>query len=133
MFNPPATFSPVEGHLLGHWRSALASWAPISVTRKRPPTMPKRLLTLRDDSGPHRQGTALLDQGVNVWADDPVDAKSICFDAIAALRDISGVGNLVTTSDVVGPREVDDEPAFTYQGMPLHHYYFSFAVLVRAS
>lgn len=131
MFYAPSEIPLVTGDVLAHYRSALDSWG-VTCVETRPETMPKRLLTVRDDGGPAGVTSAVLRLGVNVWADNKVDAAKLARDAVTASWGLRGVGSIKTVSDMTAPSEVDDEPQFTFQGNPLYHYFFTFRVVVKA-
>lgn len=127
-------FPIVSGEMLAAYRSGLSSWSGLSCLPKRPEGMPKRLVTLREDSGPDRSGVALWGYGVNVWADSELDAKNLALDAVSVSLTIPGlVGSVKAVRDLVGPYEVPDDPAFTFNGTPLTHFYFSFDAVVKAA
>ena len=127
-------FPIVSGDMLAEYRAGLTSWSSLSCVPKRPETMPKRLLTLREDAGPDRNGVALWGYGGNVWADSELDAKNIALDAVAVTLTIPGrVPGVKAIRDLVGPYEVADEPAFTFGKKPLFHFYFSFDAVVKAN
>lgn len=123
----------ISGAMLTQYRNRLASWTSLVCQPTRPATMPKQLLTLRDDSGPDELGVSLRSFGVNVWADTSLDAENLARDAAAATLAIPGsVPGLKAVRDVVGPYEIEDDPAFTFGGKPLTHFYFSFDGIVKA-
>jgi hypothetical protein len=123
----------LTGVMLTEYRALLAGWSGLSCLPKRPKEMPKRLLTLRDDSGPDTLGMATRSYGVNVWADTAQDAANLAADALAATLTLPGaVAGVKAIREPVGPYEVDDDPAFTFNGSPLFHYYFSFDARVKA-
>lgn len=127
-------FPIVTGDMLTQYRAGLTSWASLLCVPQRPKTMPKRLLTLREDAGPESQGVAVWGYGVNVWADSAVDAKNIALDAAAVSLTIPGlVGSVKAIRDLVGPYEIEDDPAFTFGGTQLAHFYFSFDAVVKAN
>jgi len=132
MFLAEYRFPIVSGAVLAHYRERLDHWAGLECAPKRPAVMPRRLLTLREDGGPDSVGVAVWGYGVNVWADSPVDAKSIALDALAASLSLPGVSAIKAVRDVVTPSEVDDDPSYTVNGTPLAHYYFSFDAVVKA-
>lgn len=133
MFIAEARFPIVEGDILAAFRGELA-WATLTVQLKRPETMPKRLVTLRDDSGPQAMSTALQRKGVSVWADTFVDSKNLALDVMAIARRLPLlVGPVKAAAEFVGPYEVEDDPGFTFGTSPLTHHYFAFAVTVKAT
>lgn len=129
-WNPETRFDPTTGDVVAHFEAELASWD-ATIQGKRPDTMPKRLVTISDVGGPQSVGTRLADFLGNVWADDMVDAWNLTSEAMTAARSLPGVGQIKSVSDLVGPREVDDSPAFTFEGNVLYHFYFTFTALVK--
>ena len=133
MFRPQYRYPIVTGLMLAHYRTELASWAGLTCAGKRPASMPKRLLALREDGGPDDLGVMASGFGVNVWADSEVDAKNLALDAVSATLELPGVGSIKAIRDLVGAYEVDDEPAFTFGSKTLTHYYFSFDAVLKAT
>lgn len=131
MFTAPSEIPIVHGIILNHFRTSLSDWL-IVCQEERPTTMPQRLLTLRDDSGPIGLTSALLRHGVNIWADSKLDSREIARDAMAAVWQLPGVGPLRGVTEMTGATLVPDDPAYVYDSKPLHHYFFSFVVLVKA-
>jgi len=129
-WNPPTNFSPVAGTIVAHFRSELP-WSQLKVQGERPDIMPKRLVTVGEIGGPQSAGTALSDILVNAWADSAADAWQIASDTLTAARSLPGVDDIKAVSGPVGPREVDDDPAFVFGGIPLTHFYVTFTVLVK--
>lgn len=124
----------VAGDMLAAYRAGLTSWSSLTCQAKRPATMPKRLLTLRDDGGRDALGKSLTPFGVNVWADSAVDAANIALSAAAVTLGFPGAVDAVkAVRDIVGPYEVEDDPAFTFSGKTLTHYYFSFDAVIKAA
>lgn len=124
----------VAGDMLAAYRTGLASWSSLTCQAKRPATMPKRLLTLRNDGGRDELGKALTPFGVNVWADSAEDAAKIARAAAAVTLGMAGTVDAVKAiRDTVGPYEIQDDPAFTFSGKTLTHYYFSFDAVIKAA
>lgn len=121
----------VSGAMLAQYRVGLASWSSLLCGPERAES--RRALALREDGGPDSLGVAVWSYGVNVWADSTVDAKNITLDAAAVTLTIPGLVPAVKAiRDLVGPYEVEDEPAYTYGGKSLAHFYFSFDAVVKA-
>lgn len=134
MFRPLYRFPIVTGDMLAAYRLGLTTWTQLQCLPQRPKDMPKRLLTLREDGGPDSgTGIGLWGYGVNVWADSAADAKNIALDAAAVTLEMAGMSAIKGIRDLVGPYEVDDDPSFTFSGVPLSHFYFSFDAAVKAS
>ncbi len=133
MFISDARFPIIEGPVLEAFKEEL-SWSSLTVQLMRPDIMPKRLVTMRDDSGPQSVSTALHRKGINVWADSFIDSKNLALDVMQVARRLPLlVGPVKAVSEFVGPYEVADEPEFTFNGKPLVHHYFAFAITVKAT
>lgn len=131
MLYPNVSFPVTTGTMAVFARARLTAWTSLIVASKRPATMPKRFLSIRDDGGT-QQGMHMVNRyGVNVWADSAVDAEKIARDAMTAFRSLPGTGPFKSTSTFFGPIEVEDDPAFTFSGLPMTHYYFSFGAVVK--
>jgi len=127
-------FPITDGTIVTAIRTALTtSWSTgLTVQRKRPDTMTKRVVTVRNDSGPqYRQ--AQRRYGINVWADTSVDAEQIALDAMAALRTLAGTGPITATDNFSGPFEINDDPQMTVGTENLTHYYFTFRITLRGT
>jgi hypothetical protein len=131
-WNPATIFEPVTGDVVDHFGTELTAWN-ATIQGKRPEVMPKRLVTIADVGGPQSVGTRLADFLGNVWADDMVDAWNLTSEAMTAARSLPGVGQIKSVSELVGPREVEDAPAFTFGGNVLYHFYFTFTALVKGN
>jgi hypothetical protein len=93
--------------------------------------MPRRLVTIRNDSGPAEDVRSLRRYGINVWADDSLEAEKIALDAMKACR--ARMGPVVHADEFTGPYEVSDDPAYTVAGKTLTHFYFAFRATVRGN
>ena len=131
-WNPDTRFAPVTGDVVTHFENELTAWA-VTVQGKRPDVMPQRLVTVADTGGPQSVGTRLADLIGNVWADNMTDAWNLTSDTITAARTLPGVGDIKAVSGIVGPREVEDAPALTFDGNLLYHFYFTFTALVKGN
>lgn len=131
MFYPNVSFPVSTGTIATFLRAELTSWTSLIVAPKRPATMPKRFLSIRDDGGTQAGTTMVNRYGVNVWADSAVDAENIARDAMAALRGLPGTGQFKATRTFFGPVEIEDDPAFTFGTAAMAHYYFSFSAVVK--
>lgn len=128
---------PISGGLiLDVVRSELSGiWGAngLTVTRKRPEAMTRRVVTVRDDSGTTVGRVQPRRQGVNVWADDPVDAIQIALDVLSIAEKDLPNGTLISgTHDFVGPYEIDDDTTIEVDGKILTHYFVSFVADVKA-
>ena len=124
-------FPVADGAVVSRIRSELTAWSGLVVQRQRPTVMPKRLVTVRNDGGPVEDVRSLRRYGVNVWADDPLDAEKIALAAMRACR--ARMGPVVHTDQFSGPYEIPDDPAFTFAGKTLSHFYFTFRAVVRGT
>lgn len=122
-----------DGTIVTWLRAALTGWSGLTVQRKLPPTHTRRMVTVRNDSGPIEGSIARRRYGINVWADTSEDAEQLALDAMSTLRLIPGTGAVVATDQFTGPFEIEDEPAFTVAGKILTHFYFAFRVSVRGT
>lgn len=123
------TFPVTDGLIVTTIRAALGSWSNLTVQRDRPETMPKRLVTVRNDGGPVNDVRAIRRYGINVWADSSLDAEKIALDAMNACRGIPSPVKRV--DEFSGPYEIQDEPRYTFNGASLTHFYFTFRATVR--
>ena len=144
MLYPNVSFPVTAGTIATHLRTGLASWTSLTVAPKRPATMPRRFLSIRDDGGTQAGLHMVNRYGVNVWAGATtaadagnniawVDAENLAREAMGLCRSLPGVGAFKSTGTYFGPIEVEDDPAFTFSGYPMAHYYFSFAAVVKGT
>lgn len=113
--------------------SATAYSAGLSVGAKLPQTLTRRMVTVRDDGGSTAGRIQSRRQGVNVWADNPVDAEKIALEIIHIAESVIPDGSVVSgTSGFVGPYEVDDDVPFVVGGKNLTHFFVSFIADVKA-
>lgn len=143
MFIRDQRFPISDGVIVTTLRAALvAKWTATGLTvgTKLPTTTKtRRMVTVRDDSGTAVGRVQPRRQGINVWADDPVDALNIALDVIhiaeSALPGVKLAGQVVIagTSGFVGPQEVDDDVPYVVGNKNLTHYFVSFIADVKAS
>ncbi len=131
MLIPIVRFPIATGQLAAHFRTELASWADLQIAPKRPEVMPRRFISIRDDSGPETGGMKVNRFGVNIWADSDVDASNIARDVMASSKRLPGVWRFKSTSQHFGPIEIDDDPKVTFGDKLLSHYYCSFAAAIK--
>lgn len=126
------SFPITDGILAAALRDGLASWEGLSVVRKLPAdtARTRRMITLRNDSGPQEGIQSRRRYGCNVWADNPVDAENLANAAMAVLRGAAD-GQITALDSFSGPFEIEDEPPFTVGGVELTHFYFAFRIAVR--
>lgn len=129
----PIRFPISDGIVVAGLRAILSGWSPISVTGKLPATKVRRMVTVRNDSGPQDGVQSRRRYGVNVWADSPVEAENIALDAMAGLRILPDGAPITRTSNFTGPFEIDDEVPMSVGGKTLTHFYFTLQVSVRGS
>jgi hypothetical protein len=133
MFTADVRFPVWTGSVLTHVRSRRSG---VVVQRKRPDTMPAKLVTIRSDGGSAGQTLATVQGGVNVWAAASGSqaaatvAENLALDVAADIRSLTTVGTFKSVS-VSLPFEVEDDPAFTYQGGELAHFFFSFSGVLK--
>jgi hypothetical protein len=133
MLYPNVSFPVTTGTIATFLRTSLASWTSLIIAPKRPATMPKRFLSIRDDGGTQTGLHMVNRYGVNVWADSAVDAEKIARDAMADLRSLPGTGSFKSTGTYFGPIEVEDDPAYTFGTVTMSHFYFSFAAVLKGT
>jgi hypothetical protein len=134
MFDAGVRFPVWTGDVLAEVRAGLGSG--VVVQRKRPETMPAKLVTLRSDGGSAGQTLATVQGGVNVWAAAAdgqaaaTVAENLALDVVDEIRGLPAAGVFKSVS-VSLPFEVEDDPAFTYQGGELAHFYFAFSGVLK--
>ena len=111
--------------------AALAGWSDLTIGRKLPKNKTRRMMTIRNDSGPQQNVQSRRRYGFNFWADDSADAENMALDFEAALR-VAADGELITfVDDLSGPREIDDDPQMTAGNKNLFHFYSAARISVR--
>lgn len=125
--------SITDGAIVTALRNALTVWTDLTVQRKLPATHTRRMITVRNDSGPVEGSISRRRYGINVWADTSADAENLALNSMTALRLIPGTSGIVATDQFSGPYEIEDEPAFSVAGKILTHFYFTFRVSVRGT
>lgn len=105
----------------------------LTVQRKRPDTMTKRVVTVRNDSGPQDLTRSMRRYGVNGWSDDSDDCEKMLLEAMAGLRLIPGTGSIVLADSFTGPFEIEDDPQITVGGKNLYHFYCALRVGVKGA
>lgn len=141
MFVRSQRFPITDGVIVTTLRTALtAKWGATGLTvgTKLPATKTRRMVTVRDDSGTATGRTQPRRQGINVWADDPVNALDMALDVIHFAEELlpgaklAGVTIISATSGFVGPQEVSDEVPYIVDGKNLTHYYVAFVATTKA-
>lgn len=96
--------------------------------------MTRRVVTLRNDSGPQEGVQSFRRLGVNVWADNSLDAERITIDAMRLCRLLPrNVDGITSADSFSGPFEIEDDPQYTVATKDLFHFYFAFRVGVKGS
>lgn len=123
----------VDGIIVAAFRAGLiaAGWGTgLTVQRKLPDPFTARMVTVRNDGGPAvRQ--SLRRFGINVWADDSLDAEKIAGECSLIARKLPGTSPFAATDSFVDPVEIEDDPAFTVANKTLTHFYFPFRATLR--
>ena len=134
-FIRPVRFPISDGAIVTALRTGLtAKWSSgLTVSPKLPPTKTRRMVTVRNDSGPQEGVTSRRRYGVNVWADTSVDAENMALDAMSVLQTLPTGTPIVATDSFSGPFEVDDDPPYVVASKNLTHYYFAFRASVKGS
>lgn len=123
-----------DGLIVAALRTALTpDWVGLAVSPKLPDTKARRMVTVRNDSGPSLGRVSRRRYGVNVWADSSVDAENLALDAMSVCGRLAD-GLLVCSVDsFTGPFEVDDDPQMTVGAKNLTHFYFAFRASVKGN
>lgn len=131
-----------DGVIVTAFRAGLtaAGWGSgLKVQRKLPSPLTRRMVTIRNDGGPAGR-QSLRRYGVNVWADDSLDAEQIAGECSLIARRLPGTSPFVATSGFVDPVEivdggeaVGDDAAFAVGGVTLTHFYFPFRATLRSA
>ena len=95
----------------------------------------KRMVTVRDDSGPDDGVLKRHRYGFNVWAESSVNAEKLALMCMGILRTMPDGQPITSVTELSGPFEVVDETTdiLTVDGVTLYHYYFTGVVAVRGS
>lgn len=133
MFNLQIQYPVSDGLVVGAIKPLEAKWADLLVQRQLPDPLRRRMITVRNDSGPQEGVQSRRRYGVNVWADYSLDAERIALDAMALLRGIPGNGPATAVDQFNGPFEVPEEVALTVGGKPLVQFYFTCRISVRGN
>lgn len=93
----------------------------------------KRMVTVRDDSGPDDGALKRHRFGFNVWAESSVNAEKLALMCMAIVRTLPDGQPITSVTDLSGPFEVLDDSTdiLSVDGVTLHHFYFSGVVSVR--
>jgi hypothetical protein len=122
-----------DGTVIAGLKAGLTSWSGLSVQRTRPDTMTKRVVTVRNDSGPQEGAQSRRRYGINIFADSSVDAENLALDAMREARRLAGIGPITATDQFAGPFEIEEDPEFVFGGVLMAHFYFTFRCSVRGT
>ena len=134
-------FPIVTGPLVSIARAGLIarSWSDGLTVRTKKPAgtvadpLTRRMVAVRNDGGPTEGRTALLRVGVNVWADDPIEAERIALDLVSIFQACPNGVVVTATSGFSLPYEVPVDVPITAGNKNLTNFYFSFRCGVKAS
>jgi hypothetical protein len=116
------------------------STADLWVGTKLPDVKMARMVTVRNDGGLIVGRVAGSGQGINVWADDELDALNLALDCMTICQrdlpgarvDESGPVIIAATREFSGPFEVNDDVPYIVDDKTLTHYYFAFTADTKA-
>ena len=133
MFRFRVRFPITDGVVVSALKGGLTSWSGLTVQAKLPATMTKRVVTVRNDSGPNELSRASRRYGINVWADSSVDAENLALDAMAALTELADFAPFASVGSFTGPFEINDDVPYTFGNKSMTHFYFAFQGTVTGS
>ena len=133
MFQFRVRFPISDGAVVLALTGALTSWAGLTVQPKLPDVMTKRVITVRNDSGPQELSRASRRYGINVWADSSVEAENLALDAMEGLTALADGSPFLSVGSFTGPFEIPDSPAYTFGTTSMTHFYFAFQGTVKGS
>lgn len=87
----------------------------VTVLDRAPETIPTRLVTIRNDSGPRREVTKTCSLGVNVWAESVEVCTDLANLVVAILEASPGNGPVTAHRNTSGPYEVPEESTKPHQ------------------
>lgn len=131
-------FPITDGLVVAGLKAGLTAWSPVTVRGKLPAgnaadPFTRRMVTVRNDSGPQESVLSRRRYGINVWADSSTDAENIAHDAMAVLRQLPTGQPITTTDQFSGPYEIPEDVPLVVGSKNLTHYYFAFRLSVRAT
>ena len=110
------------------------------LTQPRLPVPPqerfqRRMITVRDDSGPDDGPQSRRRFGINVWAENHVAAEDLALLVMAILRNLPDGKPITLIDELTGPFDPQDAATdlITVNGATLAHYYFAGRATVRGS
>ena len=131
MFQFRVRFPISDGAVVLALKGALTSWTGLKVQPKLPDVMTKRVITVRNDSGPQELSRASRRYGINVWADNSVEAENLALDAMEGLTALANGSPFLSVGSFTGPFEIPDSPAYTFGNASMTHFYFAFQGTVK--
>lgn len=105
----------------------------VTVQPELPAPLTRRMVTVRDDSGPDDGVQSRRRHGFNVWADSPVDAENLALLCMAILRNAADGKPITLVDQLSGPYRVPTDTAYVVGGKELTNYFFTARVSVRGS
>jgi len=134
---PPSTGTLVTAGIAGLLAKGWSSTG-LTVRGKKPAgttadPLTRRMVAIRDDSGPIVGRVSRRRQGVRVWADSSVDAENICHDLMAVFGAMADGNPIARTHSFTGPFDVTDDVPLIVASKPLTEFYFTFIADVKGS
>lgn len=105
----------------------------VLVQSELPATKVRRMVTVRDDSGPDDGTQTRRRHGVNVWAENAVNAELLALYCMALMRSCADGKPITLVDQLSGPFKVPDDPAYVVGSDTLSHYFFTCRVSARGS
>lgn len=122
----PITDGLVVATLADGFATAPTPFPGVTTQRLLPAAKTRRMVTVRNDSGPEEATQSRRRYGVNVWADSSVDAENIALTGMAAVRKMPNGQPVTLVDQLTGPFEIEDDPPYVVGGLNLTHFYFTF-------
>ena len=129
-------FPSTVGKVCAVLRTALSTSlyaAELTVQPDLPATKTRRMVTVRDDSGPDDGVQTRRRYGLNFWADSAVDAENMALFCMAVMRSCADGKPITLVDQLSGPFRVDDDPVMTVGNKNLSHYFATCRVSARGS
>ena len=133
MFQFRVRFPISDGAVVVALKGGLTGWTGLTVQPELPDVMTKRVVTVRNDSGPQELSRASRRYGINVWADNSVEAENLALDAMEGLTALANGSPFLSVGSFTGPFEIPDSPAYTFGSTSMTHFYFAFQGTVKGS
>ena len=122
-------FPSTDGAVVARLKAVLSAHNPVTVQPLLPATKTKRMVTVRNDSGPQTGVLARNRYGINHWAETRALAEQMALDAMAGMRRVPGM----VVDEFSGPYEIPDEVPYVVAGATLSHYYWTCRVSARGT